>query len=179
MSCIFCSIFAGTAVIANYFLMMTWFPACMVIWERSCFSNSALLRTCLMVCFQRWCCFKPQWNLSTSWFQCSILSRIWKAKEECLLNFVVKLKYVWFLLLITMAVISGVIVLFYPKLQLPNTVEFQLFATSHPFEQYDFVYKNHFWFKNAERRVSNAYRSKLGHFHQINKYFFVGIIYFF
>ncbi|KAJ8926816.1 hypothetical protein NQ314_020664 [Rhamnusium bicolor] len=131
-------------------------PACMVIWERSCFSNGALFRSCLMVCFQRWCCFKPQWNLSTTWFQCSNLNKIWKAKEDCLLDVVIKLKYFWFLALITIAFVSGVIVVVYPKLQLPDTSEFQLFAASHPFEQYDFHYKSRFWFNEPERGMDQS-----------------------
>lgn len=148
---IICSIFAGTAVVANYLLMMTWYPACLVIWERSCFSNNALMRSCFMVCYQRWCCFKPQWNLSASRFHCSFLSKIWKAKEEWLLNFVIRLKYFWFVLLLAIAFLSGFVVLVYPRLQLPTSQEFQLFARSHPFEEYDFTYKNHFWFKQPER----------------------------
>ncbi|RZC41204.1 dispatched [Asbolus verrucosus] len=33
----------------------------------------------------------------------------------------------------------------------PDSSEFQLFDSSHPFEQYDFKYKNHFWFRREER----------------------------
>nr|XP_023021379.1 protein dispatched [Leptinotarsa decemlineata] len=154
-------IFAGTAVVANYFLMMTWFPACLVIWERSCFSNDAFFRSCFMVCYQRWCCIKPQWNLSAGWCQCLFFQRFWKAKEKWLLDFVIRFKFVWFLLLFTIAIMSGFIVLVYPKLHLPNTNEFQLFATSHPFEQYDFRYKTHFWFNRPEKLEQASYKLPL------------------
>ncbi|CAH1153672.1 unnamed protein product [Phaedon cochleariae] len=155
------SIFAGIAVIANYFLMMTWFPACIVIWERSCFSSDTLFRSCLMMCYQRWCCIKPQLNLSAVWCHCSVFNTFWKAKEQWLLDIVVRLKYVWFLLLTAIAFLSGYIVFVYPKLQLPNTSEFQLFATSHPFEQYDFKYKSHFWFNHPEKMQQNNYKLPL------------------
>lgn len=138
-------------MIANYCLMMTWFPACLVIWEKSCFSNNTLFRSCLMLCYEKWCCIKPQWNLSTNWFQCSFINKIWKSKEEWLLDSVIKLKYLWFMLLLLLAVASGIVVFVYPKLQLPDSNEFQLFSSSHPFEQYDFKYKKQFWFKNPER----------------------------
>ncbi|KAG5880194.1 hypothetical protein JTB14_006627 [Gonioctena quinquepunctata] len=155
------SIFAGIAVVANYFLMMTWFPACLVIWERSCFSNNDFFRSCFMVFYQRWCCIRPQWNLSAGWWQCSFFQTFWKARETWLLNAVIRLKYFWFLILITIAFMSGFIVLVYPKLQLPNTSEFQLFATSHLFEQYDFRYKTYFWFKRPEKLEQANYKLPL------------------
>ncbi|CAH1377826.1 unnamed protein product [Tenebrio molitor] len=148
------SIFSGTAVITNFLLMITWFPACVVIWERSCCSNVDLAKSCLMACLQRWCCsrfIKPTWNLSTTWPKCSLFGRIWSSKERFLLDSVVNFRYIWLAVLSTIALISTIIVIYYPKFQLPDSSEFQLFDSSHPFEQYDFKYKNHFWFKREER----------------------------
>ncbi|KAJ8986210.1 hypothetical protein NQ317_009916 [Molorchus minor] len=125
------------------------------------FKAASFFRSCLMVCIQRWCCFKPQWNLSTTWFQCASLNKIWQAKEEFLVNAVIKLKYLWLLLLMSIAIASGLIVFVYPKLQMPNTPDFQLFSSSHLFEKYDFIYKNHFWFKKPGRGAEQNYKLPL------------------
>lgn len=142
------------AVITNFLLMITWFPACIVIWERSCCSHADLLKSCLMACLQRWCCSRIitlQWNLSKTWPNCTILAKLWSTKERFLLDSIIKFRYFWLSFFSVIAFISSVIVLYYPKLQLPDSSEFQLFDSSHPFEQYDFYYKNHFWFKRQER----------------------------
>lgn len=41
----------------------------------------------------------------------------------------------WIALLGGLAVAAGVVVFHYPKLELPDTKEFQLFSSSHPFER--------------------------------------------
>lgn len=46
-------------------------------------------------------------------------------------------------------VLSGVIVLYWPKLQLPDSADFKLFVNNHPFEVYDTVYKDRFWFEKV------------------------------
>ncbi|XP_056645516.1 protein dispatched [Diorhabda sublineata] len=155
------SIFAGMAVIANYCLMMTWFPACLVIWERSCLSNEALFKSCFVMFYQRWCCIKLQLNLSAGWCQYLSISRFFKTRENWILDYIIKFKYFWFLSLVTLALISGFIVFVYPKIQLPDTNEFQLFVDSHPFEQYDFKYKNHFWFTRPEKNDQVTYKLPL------------------
>lgn len=49
-----------------------------------------------------------------------------------------------------MTTISAVIVLYNPTLKLPDTAEFQLFTSDHLFEQYDFKFKNMFFFETFE-----------------------------
>lgn len=44
---------------------------------------------------------------------------------------------------------SGFIVLYYPKLGLPDSQTFQLLERNHPFELYDNKYKNMFWFEKS------------------------------
>lgn len=109
-----------------------------------------------MTCFvlHRWCCgkvIKPTWNLSATWPRCSQIAKLWASKERLLLDSIINLRYVWLITLSIIAVISTIIVIYYPKLQLPDSSELQLFDSSHLFEQYDFKYKNHFWFKREER----------------------------
>lgn len=48
---------------------------------------------------------------------------------------VVKLRYFWILLLGGLAVGAGIVVFYYPKLELPDSKEFQLFSSGHPFER--------------------------------------------
>lgn len=44
---------------------------------------------------------------------------------------------------------SGVIVLYYPKLGLPDSQDFQLFTKNQPFERYDSEYKHLFHFEKS------------------------------
>lgn len=44
-------------------------------------------------------------------------------------------------------ILSGVIVLYWPKFRLPDSPDFQLFDNDHPFEVYDTKFKNMFWFE--------------------------------
>lgn len=55
--------------------------------------------------------------------------------------------YNFFLVLLGLA--SGVIVLYHPKLGLPNSQTFQLLESEHPFELYDTKYKNMFRFERT------------------------------
>lgn len=60
-------------------------------------------------------------------------------------------RYMWLSLLSVLAVLSVVVVFYWPRLRLPDSPEFQLFAHSHPFEQYDTVFKHHFWFERPQK----------------------------
>jgi len=44
-------------------------------------------------------------------------------------------------------IMSGVIVFYWPKLRLPDSPEFKLFNSNHPFEIYDNLYRDKFWFE--------------------------------
>ncbi|CAH1965247.1 unnamed protein product [Acanthoscelides obtectus] len=144
------SIFAGFAVVANYFLMITWFPASLVIWESSCLTHSKYITNCFMLCYQKLCCVRSRFQVPCSHFRI-LTEELWKAKEQWLLDTVLKFKYLWFTLLLIIALLSGFVVLVYPGFQLPDSSEFQLFHMSHPFEQYDFIYKQRFWFRQPEK----------------------------
>lgn len=66
---VYFSIFAGTAIIVNFILMVTWFPAGLVIWEQVCISR--YFCRCYFVAFsQMFCCFKSRWNLSPTCCKC-------------------------------------------------------------------------------------------------------------
>lgn len=148
------SIFAGTMTIINYLLMLVFFPACIILWERSYCSNITILKTCLIACFQKWFCIrifiKPKFNLSSTFIKCTALDKLFGTNRENLVfDMIIRFKYVWLTILLVLAILSGVVVLYYPKIQLPETSDIQLFDSKHPFEQYDLIYKHHFYFRRA------------------------------
>lgn len=46
-------------------------------------------------------------------------------------------------------ILGGVGVFYWPGLRLPNSSEFQLFGSEHPFELYESKYKSAFWFEKV------------------------------
>lgn len=44
---------------------------------------------------------------------------------------------------------SCTVVFYWPRLQLPESQDFQLFAYNHPFELYDRKFKDQFWFEKS------------------------------
>lgn len=148
------SIFAGTITIINYLLMLIFFPACVILYERSYCSNITIFKTCLIACFQKWFCIriiiKPKFNLSSTFIKCTIIDKLLGTnRDHFLFDMIIKLRYFWITLFFILAIVSGVVVLYYPKLQLPNTSDIQLFDSKHPFEQYDLVYRDHFYFRRS------------------------------
>lgn len=136
--------------------MISWFPACIVALEISSLSNYNRIRSCLLACLQRLCCyrfFQPPCVLPSSWIKCkcSFLVKIWNAKERFVFDNVLNFRLFWLVMLTFLAVTSAIIVLYYPKLELPSSPEFQLFESSHPFETYDLIYKHKFWFKRIQK----------------------------
>ncbi|KRT82474.1 Hedgehog receptor [Oryctes borbonicus] len=145
------SVFAGISVLANCFLMVLWFPACVVVWERFPVSRLNVIRGCLLACMQRFCCVS-QWTISLAcYMKYSRIEKVLLEKEKMFIEFVIRFRLLWFISLTLVAIASSFVVLYYPRLQLPNSTEFQLFDASHQFEQYDLKYKHLFWFTKTER----------------------------
>ncbi|KAL1131449.1 hypothetical protein AAG570_011066 [Ranatra chinensis] len=128
------SIFAGTAVVANFFVMIGWVPACLVISER--------------------------WLPSLPWpppgsdavVRCTRTAVIWA---------VLRLRYLWIAALGTLALVAAIAVLYRPRLRLPDTPDLQLFSADHPFERYHLEYKQRFWFERLKRLGSGDAESRL------------------
>lgn len=59
--------------------------------------------------------------------------------------------FIWVLALGLIALGSSVCVLYYPGLRLPTSPDFQLFSRSHPFELYDAIFRDKFWFERLEK----------------------------
>ncbi|KAG7206137.1 hypothetical protein KM043_003529 [Ampulex compressa] len=129
------SLFSGMTVIANFFLMITWLPACVVVSEhcRLTALSPANFLTRKIIRPLRLFADKVAIGFST------FLTRM-----------VIRLRWFWLVCLGAVAIACCIVVFQYPGLQLPDTVDFQLFDSSHPFEQYDLFYARQFRFERHE-----------------------------
>ncbi|XP_007935145.1 protein dispatched homolog 1 [Orycteropus afer afer] len=143
-------VYAGTAILVNYVLMVTWLPAVVVLHERyllhifSCFRKPQQqiydTKSCWTVACQK--CYKVVFTISEA-------SRIFF--EKVLPCIVIKFRYLWLFWFFALTVGGAYIVCFNPKMKLPSLElsEFQVFRSSHPFERYDAEYKKLFMFERV------------------------------
>uniref|UniRef100_A0A8C7E5F7 Protein dispatched homolog 1 n=1 Tax=Naja naja TaxID=35670 RepID=A0A8C7E5F7_NAJNA len=143
-------VYAGTAILVNYILMVTWLPAVVVLHERYLLN--------IFSCF-----VKPQarvYNNKSCWtvlgqvvrkvfFAISEASRIFF--EKVLPCIVIKFRYIWLVWFLALTVGGAYIVCINPKMKLPSLelAEFQVFRSSHPFERYDAEFKKLFMFERV------------------------------
>lgn len=80
-----------------------------------------------------------------------VLRRIQTSFNAWLLKIVFRFRWVWIIFYFILGLLSATVIWIWPGMKLPESVEFQLFRESHPFEQYDLVYKNQFWFERILR----------------------------
>lgn len=148
------SIFAGTAVLANFIFTVSWLPASVIMAEKWCSSTCCLCIPPLGV-------YLPQ--IQRFWWWSTVCNSVWKLHysftdtsrvffEKILPCIIVKPRYFWLILFTGFAAAAAVIVFYYPKLRLPDSKEFQIFSADHPFERYDLVLKKYFWFEKARDR---------------------------
>lgn len=127
-------IFAGTTVLANYLLMITWLPASVSISERIyCFSRSWFINLNVLS--------RPADKFAAFYSQFS------EKIENTIVALIVNYPLFWILLLGSYGLLSAYFVLHWPKLELPDTPTFRLFSSDHPFEIYESNYKDLFWFE--------------------------------
>lgn len=125
-------IFAGTTVIINYFLMITWLPASISIAERlTCFSSSGFLKN-----------ITDKVTFPIKKF-CQLSQRI----EDAIVLNVIRFAKLWIVIFTIIGIVSGVLVLYWPRLRLPDSPDFKLFVSDHPFEMYDSIFRDMFWFE--------------------------------
>ncbi|XP_037730791.1 protein dispatched [Drosophila subpulchrella] len=132
-------IFAGTVVVTNYLLMITWLPASVSIMER-------LFAT-------RISCRHPMSQKLIHASKKSI-NRFCQMFEECITYSILNYSYLWLLIFGALGASSAVIVFWYPGLQLPEKSHFQLFVSRHPFEMYSSM-KQQFWFEKPLQAYEN------------------------
>ncbi|XP_011895999.1 PREDICTED: protein dispatched homolog 1 isoform X2 [Cercocebus atys] len=143
-------VYAGTAILVNYVLMVTWLPAVVVLHERyllnifTCFKKPQPQiydnKSCWTVACQK--CHKVLFAISEA-------SRIFF--EKVLPCIVIKFRYLWLFGFLALTVGGAYIVCINPKMKLPSLElsEFQVFRSSHPFERYDAEYKKLFMFERV------------------------------
>ncbi|KAM9354606.1 protein dispatched homolog 1 isoform 1-T2 [Pholidichthys leucotaenia] len=144
-------VYAGTAILVNYILMVTWLPAVVVLHERylpnvfSCSGSQHQQRSYCTRTFWAGLCQKANKCL----FTVSEASRIFFQKVlPCV---IIKLRYLWLFWFLAMTVGGAYVVCVNPKMKLPSLelAEFQVFRSSHPFERYDAEYKKLFMFERV------------------------------
>lgn len=133
------SVFASTSVIVNFIITMLSLPSAVILAERisfNCFSSFTLF----------WRIHSKMTSISKTFF------------EKMLFNMILKFRFIFILIFGGIAIYSILIVVYNPKLKLPDSEEFQIFSAKHYFEKYDFEYKNQFWFKRSkDKNDSNLY----------------------
>ena len=139
-------IYSGLSVLCMFFLMVTWFPA-VVILERTVFSR---FNCCFTFCrkfqeteIKRTCSIKRVVDKLKVWhtiFFTNLLPQI-----------VVKLRYFSVVFLFLVAVGSIVISTVKPGLQLPSSQDFKMFRESHALEKYPLKLKKNFHFETTKR----------------------------
>lgn len=144
-------VYAGTAILVNYVLMVTWLPAVVVLHERYLPNVLACPKPPRQ---ERGCCTYTFWaGLSQKANRCllalSETSRVFF--EKVLPCVVIRLRYLWLLWFLAITVGGAYVVCVNPKMKLPSleVAEFQVFRSSHPFERYDAEYKKLFMFERV------------------------------
>lgn len=140
------SLFAGMTVIANFFLMITWLPACVIL------SEHCKLTTLSPVNFITRKIIRPLRSLG---------NKVTVGFTIFLTEIVIRLRFLWLLSLGIMAIACCIIVFHHPGLELPDYIDFQLFHNTHPFEQYDLIYSRKFWFERHEMVLIYLYLFKV------------------
>ncbi|CAG5132771.1 unnamed protein product, partial [Candidula unifasciata] len=136
------SVFAGTTVMINFVLTVTWLPASIMLhekWLRCCVRlNDRNLSCCYSVCTVPYKIY---------YFLCD-WSRIFF--EKLLPCLVIKFRYIWIILFGGLWICSIIVIFFYPRFKLPSSHKFQVFASDHLLERYDFELSDLFDFERAE-----------------------------
>ncbi|XP_045393022.1 protein dispatched homolog 1 isoform X1 [Lemur catta] len=143
-------VYAGTAILVNYVLMVTWLPAAVVLHERyllnifSCFRKPRQQR------------YRPESRWRAAWQRCrSALLAVSEASriffEKVLPCLVIKFRYLWLFWFLALTAGGAYVVCVNPRMKLPSLelAEFQVFRASHPFERYDAEYKKLFMFERV------------------------------
>ena len=118
------AIFAGTAVIVNYILMITLIPSAMVIYEKWCSectscTSAYKITTRVPICGYFICKlpFKLYYTI------CEWTRILFEKLLPCI---VVRVRYFWLLTFGGVAVFGMIVIFYHPRLRLPSSNEFQV-----------------------------------------------------
>ena len=139
-------LYSGLSILCMFFLMMTWFPAAVII-EQTAFS-----------CFNCGLAFCRKLNeTASSGGTCSIKAAIDKIIgwyrtlfNDLLPRFVIKLRYFWLVFFFLLAAGGIIVSTVKPGLQLPSSQDFQMFYESHELEKYPLKLKKYFHFETTK-----------------------------
>ncbi|KAG7259449.1 hypothetical protein CRUP_000661 [Coryphaenoides rupestris] len=135
-------VYAGTAILVNYILMVTWLPAVVVLHER--YLPSVFPPPCAAPPAQRGA---PGGGGGVVFGGLAVPGgRIGASRgffEKVLPCVVIRLRYLWLLSFLALTVGGAYVVCVDPRMKLPSLelAEFQVFRSSHPFERYDADFK--------------------------------------
>lgn len=130
------SIFSAMAVFVNLLITVSLLPSCIVILSSQHRHNIVLFE------------IGPVDKLLLIE---QMLRRVQTSFNTWLLKIVFRFRWIWITLFFILGILSASIIWIWPGMKLPESVEFQLFRETHPFEQYDLIYKNQFWFERILR----------------------------
>ncbi|XP_076442928.1 protein dispatched homolog 1-like isoform X2 [Babylonia areolata] len=137
------SIYAGTSVICNFVLTITWMPASIMLYEKWCnfymCQRAEVYTGEFSICY---CICKVPYKL---YYLISDWSRVFF--EQILPCLVIKLRYLWLFLYGCLGICAVVVIFYYPRLRLPSSKKFQVFSSDHLLEKYDFHLRNVFGFE--------------------------------
>ena len=132
------SIFAGSSILVNLVLTLTWIPAAVIIHDKYFVCEEADGASKNRCC----ACISAVRRIY------DFLARTGNKVFEVYLPIIVnKLRIFWIVLLSGLGVGGFCVVFVAPRLRLPSASEFMLFRTSHILEQYDQIYKEKFAFE--------------------------------
>lgn len=137
------SVFAGTAVLVNFILMISLLPASVFIVDVKLCTNRRK--------------FLEVFHKSINGFCEDIKAML----NRFIITCITRLYIMFVIVLGAIGMCSVVIVFYFPGLQLPDTKQFQLFQTSHPFEQYDMIYSSKFLFERFGKDIGTGSKMPL------------------
>ncbi|CAK6442217.1 unnamed protein product [Pipistrellus nathusii] len=143
-------VYAGTAILVNYLLMVTWLPAVVVLHERYLLNVFPCSRGPRPQAYPGKGCWAAASRAGRrALLAASEASRIFF--EKVLPCIVIKFRYLWLFWFLALTVGGAYIVCVNPKMKLPSLelAEFQVFRASHPFERYDAEHKKLFMFERV------------------------------
>ncbi|XP_065833331.1 protein dispatched homolog 1-like [Oscarella lobularis] len=140
-------VFAGTAIIMNYIMMITWLPAIVVIHDR--YFDGCCGRCCRRNddgggnpgCLRK--CFRGVKHVLKSIY------------GKVVPDVVVKFRYVLVGVLTALAIAAAIAVFYKPRLRLPSDDSFQLFTSSEPLATYQLELEDEFNFEVSSDPAEN------------------------
>ena len=134
-------LYSGIAILCTLFLMLTWFPAAVII-DQTVLSRY-FCSSKLKVFFCKNSSRKKILSSLTHWHRTFF--------DNFLPNIVIKLRFLWVFSLLGLAIGGIVVATVKPGLHLPSSQDFQMFHKSHALEKYPFELKKHFHFESSKR----------------------------